>query len=109
MVAAIGDPAGHASVKVVALIVAGDIAWSNVTDTPVFRATPVTMGVLTAGDVVATVGTIPMSGLPRMGSSPPPQPATKVAAITATGSRKNLSRLVIGIFQARRIKHWLVR
>jgi hypothetical protein len=76
--------------------VAGAIGLLNVAVTWLFVATPVTTGVRATGDVAVTVGAMPTPGLPRIGSSPPPQPAIKVSSNPQTNARRDLEKVESG-------------
>ena len=52
------------------------IGWLNVALTSVLVETPLTAGLLAAGDVELTLGWVPTPGAPRIGSMPLPQAAS---------------------------------
>jgi hypothetical protein len=83
-----------------AITVDAVIGWLNVALTSVLVATPVTAGVLAAGDVDKTVGRVPTLGAPRIGSMPPPQPARNRvtnATFQPSGDRRVSGRWFIAV------------
>ena len=68
------------------------IGWLNVALTSVLVAMPVKAGELAAGDVAVTVGRVPTTGAPRIGSMPlPPQAESSEitsAAVQPRGERR---------------------
>ena len=67
--------------------VAASIGWLKTALTSVLVATPVTAGMLAAGDVELTAGWVPMPGAPRIGSMPLPQAASSSVSSAAVQQR----------------------